>query len=256
MMDLHIDLMVKRWAAARPRTDDGQEAERLEQARTDSLADDLDRMFAALKLRWGHRAQQLRPLIEGFAKQTGRFNLVQLNRQTQAVLGIDLIAHEPWLKDEVALFTRENVGLIKDVGETAIARIERAVTDGVRKGDSTKAIAKAIQEEMGITERRATLIAVDQIGKFNGALSRLRQEDAGIEEYIWRTCKDMRVRPAHRPREGQRYKWSDPPSDGNPGEPVRCRCHAEPVLDRFADLLPPEDPVDWEAIGNPARRRR
>jgi SPP1 gp7 family putative phage head morphogenesis protein len=131
----------------------------------------------------------------------------------------------------MALFTRENVALIKNIGDTAASRIERVVADGVRRGQSTKAIQAVIKDEMGICERRAKLIAVDQIGKFNGQLTRIMQQDAGISKYIWRGMMDARERASHIALEGQIFSWSNPPSMGHPGEPIRCRCYAEPVFD-------------------------
>jgi SPP1 gp7 family putative phage head morphogenesis protein len=238
----HLDHVLSRYA-------------RVRRPRADALADDLDRLFAPLLARWGARANALRTAIAEFATRTAAFNLVQFRRQTKAVLGVDVLTREPWLHDELALFTRENVALIKGIGETAIARVERTVTEGVRRGLATKAIQDSIQEDLGVTERRAKLIAVDQVGKLNGLLSQQRQKDAGIEEYTWRTCQDRRVRPAHRAREGRRFRWDAPPPDGNPGEPIRCRCIAEPVLDLFSDLMPSTDAPDWAAIGTPTRRR-
>lgn len=46
--------------------------------------------------------------------------------------------------------------------------------------------------------------------------------------YIWRTMKDGNVRNKHIIREGLVFEWSRPPDDGNPGEPINCRCHGEP----------------------------
>ena len=46
----------------------------------------------------------------------------------------------------------------------------------------------------------------------------------------WRTVGDSRVRTAHRAREGQIFAWDKPPSDGHPGQPINCRCYAEPII--------------------------
>jgi SPP1 gp7 family putative phage head morphogenesis protein len=53
---------------------------------------------------------------------------------------------------------------------------------------------------------------------------------AGVTEYIWSTTKDNRVRKEHQAREGKTFSYDNPPSDGNPGEPIRCRCVASPVF--------------------------
>jgi SPP1 gp7 family putative phage head morphogenesis protein len=55
-----------------------------------------------------------------------------------------------------------------------------------------------------------------------------------VEEYVWSTSRDERVRPSHSAKDGKRFKWNDPPSDtGHPGNEIQCRCVAIPVLDDF-----------------------
>ncbi len=46
-------------------------------------------------------------------------------------------------------------------------------------------------------------------------------------KYIWRTRKDLKVRPKHWDREGIVFDWDKPPEGGHPGEDFGCRCWAE-----------------------------
>ena len=88
--------------------------------------------------------------------------------------------------------------LITSVENQYFDRLENIVSDAVQNGTLTPQVTKQIQELTGVSKRRAQLIAVDQIGKLNGQLTKYRQTMAGIQEYIWRTAGDNRVRPAHR----------------------------------------------------------
>jgi SPP1 gp7 family putative phage head morphogenesis protein len=216
--------------------------------RFDRLAHELERLFAPLLARWGQQARSLKPALAKLVRDVSARNYLQVQTQVKTVIGVDVLMAEPWLNDELAAATREVAGLVVDIGETAITRVERLVSDGVRTGASTKTIKDELKAELGICERRAALIAVDQVGKLNGNLARLRQTALGVESYDWMTVGDNRVRQAHRPRQGQRFKWSDPPPDGHPGQPVRCRCTGSPVLDMFDDLLGPSPQYDWNAI--------
>jgi SPP1 gp7 family putative phage head morphogenesis protein len=137
---------------------------------------------------------------------------------------------EPWLEREIEGFIAENVNLVKDIGDQAANRLQTIVTDGTKRGLSNKALAKQITEQLGYSDSRAKLIANDQVGKFNSNLTETRHKKAGVTEYIWSTTKDNRVRKAHAAREGKTFSYADPPSDGNPGEPIRCRCTASPVF--------------------------
>ena len=93
-----------------------------------------------------------------------------------------------------------------------------------------KYITKALAQALGRSQRKARIIARDQTHKLNSLLTRLRNEQLGVDAYIWRTMRDDRVRKAHADREGKVFRWQDPPPDGHPGYPINCRCHSEAVL--------------------------
>lgn len=87
---------------------------------------------------------------------------------------------------------------------------------------------------MSVGESRAALIAVDQIGKFNGIITKLRQEKLGIKSYIWRSVGDERVRVTHKAFNGNKFSWDKGSPEGHPGQPIRCRCFAEPLFEEIA----------------------
>lgn len=51
---------------------------------------------------------------------------------------------------------------------------------------------------------------------------------------------DRRVRPNHAARSGLVFKWSNPPDGGHPGQAVRCRCVAQPLIDEQSFKLVPQ----------------
>jgi len=65
---------------------------------------------------------------------------------------------------------------------------------------------------------------------FAGLINQLRQEDLGIEQYIWRSQDDAKVRDSHAAYDDRVFRWDHPPEGGHPGEEHNCRCYAEPVL--------------------------
>lgn len=216
--------------------------------RADSLIDSLDGLMSTIRTKWGARAEPLRQIVRTMTERLSRFNFIQIERQFKQVLGVDPFAAEPWLADELAVATRENTRRINGTADQVLDRVEATVTDGVRRGESTRTIAKKLEDLTGWTDTRAKLIARDQVGKMNGKLTELRQQSHGVKEYTWRNMGDQRVRgnpggrypkakPSHWHREGQRFRWDQPPEGGHPGEAHLCRCYAEPVLDLFADLM-------------------
>jgi len=181
---------------------------------------------------------------EDQAISISRFQRKQFDKQVKTVLGVDPILNESYLEPQVQSFVERNAALIKDVPDQSIARVETKLRTGIEAGESLKTLTATIQSELNIAKNRAKLIARDQTNKFLGKLNELRQTELGVEEYIWSNSDDRRVRgnpsgkypnaiPSHWTRNGKKYKWSEPPSDGHPGFPVNCRCVALPVLDDF-----------------------
>jgi SPP1 gp7 family putative phage head morphogenesis protein len=109
-------------------------------------------------------------------------------------------------------------------------RTSQTLIEGVVRGRRARAIAGDLAEDLGISQRRARLIARNETATLNGTLNRVRQQQAGVKRYVWSTSLDERVRPLHQEREGRTYSWDDPPSDGHPGEPINCRCVARAVI--------------------------
>lgn len=64
---------------------------------------------------------------------------------------------------------------------------------------------------------------------FAGLINQLRQQDLGIERYIWRSQDDAKVRDSHAEYDDQVFRWGEPPAGGHPGQAHNCRCYAEPV---------------------------
>lgn len=173
--------------------------------------------------------------LQRIATQTGEkvesLNMRNFSDQFARVLEVQPQLSEPWIYDELQLFTKRNVNLIKGMTEEELSKIKTIVAQAVPSGKRAPEIAKEILARVDVYENRALLIATDQIGKFNGDLNRIRQQEVGVEKYEWSSSLDLRVRPQHAERHGKVYKWSDPPADGHPGQPIRCRCQAIPIFD-------------------------
>lgn len=135
---------------------------------------------------------------------------------------------DPGTAPIVDSFRAENVKLITGLTDEMQSRADKILRDwdAGQVGD----LEDALQEGLGWATARANLVARDQTLKLNGQLTRVRQQNAGIEEYVWTTSHDERVRETH-DKDGQRFRWDTPPPDtGHPGEDYQCRCTAYPVI--------------------------
>jgi SPP1 gp7 family putative phage head morphogenesis protein len=192
------------------------------------IGEAIDKAQADFWVKWNRKkiAAMIRPVAEDVAK----FQAGGMNAQMKPLVGIDVVGSEPWIGKAVDEFTTENVALIKSIPSVYFNQVEaiasRETADGARWED----IAPMLKERFKVSESRAKLIARDQVGKFYGDLNRVRQTDLGVESFTWRAVRDNRVREEHETRDGQVYKWASPPEGETPGEPVNCRCYADPVI--------------------------
>ncbi len=207
--------------------------------RTDS-PDEARRRAAGLRVSFERGVvpdARLEQSIRDFGQRTADYQGSQLQRQIRTAMGIEVPLNDPRYGERLRNWTTENVGLIKSLPGDMLDEVERLVVRGVNDGVRWEELTRMAERQFGIAERRAALIARDQVGKFYGAVQKARQTNLGIKRYIWRTSRDERVRPEHADREGEIFEWSDPPEDGHPGQPINCRCTAEPMLEELLDEL-------------------
>lgn len=150
-------------------------------------------------------------------------------------LGIDLAAvvRQEDLGDLLRNAALKNAQLIKGLADDTAKRVSLTVMNAVTNGKSAKDLRAELTRQFGISDRRAQLIARNEISSFNSDMNRLRHVQAGITEYIWRSSADERVRPLHRSLEGRTYEYGKPTDAEEglpPGKPIACRCIAQAVV--------------------------
>jgi len=164
-------------------------------------------------------------------------------------LGIDMthVFDDDAVRDAATLMSNQARALITSIPEEYLAKVQQAVTHNYLQVPlpEGKSLTEYIQDLAGVTETRARLIARDQTSKINVAVNQARQTSIGIVKYTWRTAKDYRVvgtpggmypegnavHGNHYKREGQTFRWDNPPADGHPGYAINCRCYPEPIID-------------------------
>jgi len=191
------------------------------------------------------------------AKQVETFNRgVTLRVLTD--LGLNPIPDGSAMAKARDAWVRENADLIVSQPLEVAERCGQVVREMVPGGSRWETIAKRLEEEQGIATRRASLIARDQVSKYNAALTQIQQRGAGIEYYMWMGAMDNRERPSHVALQGTVWSWDRPPPIGSPGEPIQCRCWASPVTSedakKFAVNWTPEELAARTADLGPTQR--
>lgn len=209
------------------------------QVRQDGFGEWLDAVFAELLsvILGLFKVNDVQTTVTKLLRQADKFNKQQFQRILKQIYGVDIFTQDNGLYDLLKLFEQQNIALIQSIPTQLHEKLRYRFVDAVRTGKRWEVIADEIQALLGTTRKRARLIARDQIGKLNGQLTQIRQKQIGVTHYIWRTSLDERVRQQHIEREGRQFSWDTPPNDGNPGEPILCRCYAEAVFPEFDELL-------------------
>lgn len=139
--------------------------------------------------------QQAKRVAAGTISRAEADNAEDFRKSVNRAVGVDfdLITKPRGMVDYLEASTAENVNLIKSIPTQYFERVETIVLGGMKDGLAPTAIAKQIQEQTGVSARRAKLIARDQVSQLNSDLTRQRQAAAGIEFYRVETAKDQRV---------------------------------------------------------------
>jgi SPP1 gp7 family putative phage head morphogenesis protein len=217
--------------------------------RADDFLDDIKSLMAALNVSAASIFGGAEQTAFTMATRVMNFSRDQYKRIINATLGVDPISTDDYLRTNLKAFAQQNASLIKSIPQNLLTDVEGIVTRGLTGGATIRDMERDIKSRLNVSKNKARLIASDQIGKLNGQMTKLRQERVGVIEYIWNTSGDERVRHSHRVLDGKICRWDDDTvyrnpgetewlprsslkgAEAEPGEEIRCRCWAEPVMD-------------------------
>jgi len=232
---------------------DEREGMRRDDAR--SVMEIIARTFMRIQVEFQKKSEafELERKLTALSNQTRRYSVRQWRRVVQQTLGIDIMESYytgEFYRETLTLWTQTNVNLIKTIPQNTLTTMRNIVESGFTSGKTNTTIGLEIQEAYGIERRHAQFIARDQVAKLNADVTQSQQQDAGVDEYVWSTSGDKRVRDRHEELDGQRFSWSDPPivdertgRRAHPGQDYQCRCVALPIFNLPGLSLPWEKGV-------------
>ena len=166
---------------------------------------------------YGYRAAiSIKSLFPGYSDLRSDFN-DQLDRVIADNTRMLLNALTP--PDTVPSVTAADLRDVSDAKEEALRQWDARLTAIFEEYETHPQRLRPLRNAMEERLLRA----------FAGLINQLRQQDLGIERYIWRSRDDSKVRDSHAEYNDQVFRWDEPPAGGHPGQAHNCRCYAEPV---------------------------
>lgn len=206
-------------------------------SRQDTYVEDFEAIIAGIKLKFAQivTKRKVESDAEVMANNVDNRNAQIFDMQVKQVTGVQPFRSEPWLQGTLSNSVSQNVSLITTLHEDYFKDVEFETLNGLERGLSTREIAKNIQKKTGAAKNRARLIAQDQVSKLNSNLASRRASDLGVKRFRWSTSSDERVRASHRALNNKIFTYKDGANvDGEshvlPGQPIRCRCVAIPII--------------------------
>lgn len=199
----------------------------------DAYASILAQTFNRLRNAYVNINTQAQFVANSFITEVNAANKRRFYSSMERAIGVNIqsIVQNEDLNDILVAKTQENVALIQSIPDEYLKKVETIVFEGTTQGSQPTSIIQQIRKAGKVSENKAKLIARDQSSKLNSVFNQQRQQNLGVEEYIWVTAEDDRVRPDHASKNGKTFRWDDPPKDtGHPGNDINCRCIAQPLI--------------------------
>lgn len=172
---------------------------------------------------------------------TGSFEKSINQMEQQFKVSVSAVGIKPSFSDDMIKSISEqysnNMKLyIKDWLEKDILSLREKVEKNAFTGYRAESLIKTIQEQYGVSQRKAKFLASQETRLLTGQFTQERYKSAGVTKYRWSTSNDSRVREDHKELHGKIFQWGEAIIDdkgtrGNPKEAFGCRCKAIPILD-------------------------
>jgi len=203
--------------------------------RTKLTTDADEDSFSALRLLVGAMVRIASQQVAELLQLEGRRHTKAWMSAARRAFGIDLssVVSEEDLEGYLEQAALRNSSLIRGLADDLLKRVAQETTTALIAGESAAQLQARLKRQLEVADSRARLIARDQTSKLTSDLNRRRQEEAGVDSYIWRTSQDERVRARHRDLEGRQYRYGEPTGAEEglpPGQPIQCRCVAQGVV--------------------------
>lgn len=167
--------------------------------------------------------------------------LVDMDKQFKNTMPVDIgipMTLTPFMKSAIEKEYTDNLNkYIKDMTVESTQRLREKVFQNVSQGYRASNLGPVVEAERGMSMRHALFIAKQETSLLVSTYRDSRYKEAAVDEWIWSSSHDERVRPLHRKLNGQKFSFNNLPiidertgERGTPGQAYGCRCTMIPLL--------------------------
>lgn len=173
-------------------------------------------------------SKEVRRILTAMDKSTSE----QLYKYLGDAVGIDskTISKQAGVTPQLNALIAESEEWVKRLRDENLALFQNATLRTMALGESLDEVEKNYNDLTKNRVHRATFTARQQAATFNNMSQRIRAQKLGIQQGVWETARDERVRPSHQARQGKVYDVQEglySSVDGKTlktGEDYNCRC--------------------------------
>lgn len=177
---------------------------------------------------------RLKGVAEKYVNKVDRYQSQKFRTAVDYGFGIDISGipefreYKPFIKSEI----KKNLSLLQDLKKETMFKLEMMLRKAIEQGTNPKEIGQEIAKIEGMQERRANLIARNEVKNIIGALTKKRMLNVGFEQAEWSSSQDERVRKEHKDFNNKVYKIGvglynkKTKQYEEPMSAINCRCVA------------------------------
>lgn len=181
------------------------------------------------------RASDLASSMVNKANSNSKKNLKTSVKKLADTLSVDMNFIPVNVKEVSKASIAENVSLIKSIPKQYFNQITGTVMRSITTGSGVDGLYKKLKKYGGMTDRRATNIALDQTRKAYNSINKERMLESDFEDFEWKhSGGGLHPRQEHIDRDGKVYSLKNLPRDADgeedyPSKKPNCGCTMIPV---------------------------
>lgn len=181
---------------------------------------------------------RLKKYIQQLLKKVNKFNRDAVYSAIGETIGIEpaVLMQQEALSPDFNALIAETTMWVETLRDECLQRFTTNTLRLMTQGASLDEILASYELGTKKQKEHAKFVARNQIASFNNLSSKLRYQNLGITEGVWRTSHDERVRKSHNDRNGKRFNLSEGLYSSIdrktilPGTDYNCRCTFSAVI--------------------------